>query len=293
MTESERLLELGLSCEHAGDKSSAEDAYRRAAEASPEWSVPFYNLGLLCKYQGRWPECLEFNRKATGLAPHDEASWWNLGIAATAMENWDEARRAWRACGMKSPPGNGPPDFSFGMTPIRLDPNHDAEVVWADRMDPARARILSIPLPWSTYNFGDTVLMDGAPDGYRAVNGRQYPVFNVLAVIARSPLKKYIVELATSSSAAIAALRDSAESLGGAAENWGQSTNILCAACSRGTPHEHPTGGSSPAHPHCGLAARDDTHVEKILRAWLDRDPSADLIRWFDASSHVARDGAE
>ena len=284
MTEAERLVAEGLSLEDDGDSRGAERAYRAALAESPTWSVPYYNLGLLCKYQSRWRESLDFNKQAVIRAPHDEAAWWNLGISATALGDWEEARRAWKACGMEPPPGDGPPVFDFGPTPVRLDPKGDAEVVWTQRLDPARARIVSVPLPWSQHNYGDLVLTDGAADGYRVVNGKQFPVFNVLAMLAASPLKKYIVELATTDPESVQALVQCAEELGGAAEDWGRSTNILCAMCSRGTPHHHATDPSVPAHPHCGLAAKDDAHAEATLRAWLERDPKADLIRWYDAA---------
>lgn len=283
MSEAERLVAEGFSLEDEGDAAKAEKAYRAAIAANPAWSVPYYNLGLLCKYQARWQESLEFNRTASTLAPDDEAAWWNLGIAATALGQWGEARRAWKACGMDPPAGDGPPDFGFGATPVRLDPNGDGEVVWTERLDPARARIVSIPLPWSAHNYGDIVLTDGAAEGYRVVNDRQYPVFNALALLSASPMRKYVIELATGDPASVDVLVDTAEELDGAAEDWGRSTNILCAQCSRGTPHEHPTGGNSPAHPHCGLAARDDAHGEEIIRTWLERDPRADFVRWYNA----------
>jgi tetratricopeptide (TPR) repeat protein len=283
MNEAERLVAEGLALEDEGDAVKAEEAYRAATAENPAWSVPHYNLGLLCKYQLRWQESLEFNRTAAALAPEDEAAWWNLGIAATALGNWSEARRAWKACGLEPPPGDGAPDFGFGPTPVRLDPNGDAEVIWTERIDPARARIVSIPLPWSAHNFGDIVLTDGAAEGDRMVGDQQYPVFNALALLSASPLKKYVIELATADPAVVEVLVNAADELNGAAEDWGRSTNILCAECSRGTPHEHPSGSNSPAHPHCGLAASDDRHAEAIIRAWLDREPKADLVRWYDA----------
>ncbi|HJU64438.1 MAG TPA: hypothetical protein VJ596_02115, partial [Gemmatimonadaceae bacterium] len=154
--------------------------------------------------------------------------------------------------------------------------------------DPARATIVSIPLPASAHNYGDLVLTDGAADGYRVVDGKQYPVLNVLALLSPSPLRKYVVELATADRASIDALSAHAAELGGAAEDWGETTNVLCAECSRGVPHEHPIGERTPAHPHCGLAARDEGHAETIIRTWLERDPPADLIRWFDATADTA-----
>jgi len=285
MTEAELLVEQGRALDDDGDLASAESSYRRAAALSPEWSVPHYNLGLLCKYQRRWAESLGFNQRAAALEPNDEAAWWNLGIAATAVEDWAEARRAWLACGMEAPAGSGPPNFAFGLVPIRLDPDGDGEVVWADRIDPARAKILSIPLPTNPHNHGAIVLTDGAAEGYRIVGERKYSVFNMLDVISPSPLKKYIVELATANAEAIDSLASCAEELGGVAEDWGSTTHILCAECSRGTPHEHPGADGKPAHPHCGLAARDGDHADTIVRTWLSRHPRADFVRWTDAKS--------
>ena len=288
MTEAEQLVAEGAELNDAGDALGAERLYRAAAAADPQWAVPFYNLGLLCKYQGRWPESLTFNQRAAALAPDDEASWWNLGIAATALGDWSEARRAWTACDITPPPGDGPPRFDWGHTPVRLDPLGHAEVVWAQRLDPARARIISIPLPWSRHNFGDIVLNDGAPEGHRISNGVEYPVFNVLALLEPSKHQKFVVELETADPASVEALEDIAYDLGGAVEDWGVSTNILCAQCSRGTPHEHSNAPAAPAHPHCGLAALDRGQAQAILGRWLDEHPQADLIRWYVADATTA-----
>jgi tetratricopeptide (TPR) repeat protein len=145
----------GMELRDKGDIAGAEEAYRAAAAAAPQWSAPVYNLGLLCKYEGRWQESLHCNQRAAALAPDDQGSWWNLGIAATALGDWVEARRAWAACGIEVPPGDGPPEFNWGHTPVRLDPDGEGEVVWAKRLDPARARIVSVPLPTCGFHWGD------------------------------------------------------------------------------------------------------------------------------------------
>lgn len=282
-TEAARLVAKGLALEESGDVAGAEAAYGAAAAHSPSWSVPYYNLGLVCKYQRRWTESLAFNQRAAQLHPQDEAAWWNLGIAASALGNWSEARRAWAACGIQVPAGAGAPDCNFGQTPLRLDPHGNAEVVWAHRIDPARATLISIPLPSSPYHWGDIVLHDGAPEGSRVVDGREYPVFDVLDLLERSAFLTYVVELATSDEHAIRDLEDCAAEMDAAAEHWAQSTRTLCRDCSLGTPHEHRDTDLSPAHPHCGIAARDAQHVERIVQAWLARQPRADLIRWYAA----------
>ena len=276
--------EQGMKLRDAGDIAGAEAAYRAAIDAAPAWSAPVYNLGLLCKYECRWEESLAYNRQAAGLDPEDEDSWWNLGIAATALSNWPEARRAWAACGMAVPPGDGPPEFEWGSSPVRLNPAGDGEVVWAQRLDPARARILNIPLPASGFHWGDIVLNDGAIEGERVVNGRTFGVFNALQLWSASSFRTFIIELATADPEALAALEQCADERGGAAEDWGTCTSILCRDCSYGRPHEHPEG-TSPAHPHCGLAARDHAHADEIISAWLAGTPTADLTVWYEAPS--------
>jgi tetratricopeptide (TPR) repeat protein len=286
--EAQRLVALGNELSEAGRKQDAEGAYRAATQADPDWSVAWYNLGLLCKYQSRWSESLAFNQRAALLDPEDEASWWNLGIAATALGDWSEARRAWKACGIELTGADGPPHGDFGLTPIRLDPEGSGEVVWARRFDPARARLASVPLPNSSFHYGDIVLHDGAAEGYRMVNDRQRPVFNVLALLERSEFHTFTVQLATTNPEVINQLENIAAELGGAAENWGTSTFNICRECSLGLPHAHDNEANVPAHPHCGVAARDAAHLKQILDRWLDTTAGADLVRWPDAPGNIA-----
>jgi hypothetical protein len=42
---------------------------------------------------------------------------------------------------------------------------------------------------------------------------------------------------------------------------------------------------SKPAHPHCGLAARDHAHADEIINAWLAAASTADLIVWYEAAT--------
>lgn len=281
----EHLNEEGLRLRDEREFVAAEASFRAAMAEAPTWSAPAYNLGLLHKYNLQWAQSRELNRVATSLAPDDEASWWNLGIAATALGEWSEARRAWKACGMMPPAGEGPPDFGWGVTPVRLDPDGDAEVVWARRIDPARAQIVSRPLPTAQYHWGDVVLIDGAVEGERVVEGVMYPVFRALQKLVPSSYRTFVIELATASNDVVSALEHCADVAGGAAEDWGTTTRILCRACSTGIAHEHADGARVPAHPHCGLAARDHDHADSIISAWLAQNPLADLIVWFEAPS--------
>jgi tetratricopeptide (TPR) repeat protein len=282
--QAENRNEEGRRLRDEGNIAAAESAYREAMELDPEWPIPVYNLGLLYKYAGRWEESLELNRQAAEMSPDDQAAWWNLGIAATALSRWEEARQAWAMCGLNPPPGDGAPDFNFGLTPVRLDPDGDAEVVWAHRIDPARSRIANVPLPTSRFRWGDVVLTDGAVEGEREYDGRAYPVFNVLERLVPSEFETFVIELATADDAAIVELEQIADEHGVAAENWGTHTRILCRDCSYGRPHEHAGETDPPAHPHCGLAARTSTEAEAIISEWMKSTSNADVITWYSGA---------
>lgn len=178
-----------------GDLERAALAYGRATRLAPEWSVPWYNLGLVRKYQRQWAESLRCNLRATELDPEDEAAWWNAGIAATALGDWEVARLAWEAVGIKLPPGEGEIRMRLGLTPIRLNPDGQGEVVWCERIDPARAIIRNVPLPESGHRYGDLQLHDGAPNGTRVYQGQEMPVFDALQLLQASLYTTYQVRV--------------------------------------------------------------------------------------------------
>jgi tetratricopeptide (TPR) repeat protein len=265
------MNERARALDEEGRFEDAIRGYERAAAADPSWSVPAYNLGLAYKYCGRWQRSLEWSDKATRLNPGDEGAWWNLGIAATALGLWDEARRAWRGSGLSVPDGEGPLDMPCGRTPVRLNPNQEAEVVWCQRLDPARSAIESIPLPESGYRWGDVVLNDGAPNGHRMLDGKEVPVFDCLELLESSLYATFLAEVTMEDSEKdMEILAEMAFQRDGSAEDWTTSIQLLCRACSEGTPHEeHPHEEPPPPGAHrIALAARNLQHVEKILADW-------------------------
>jgi len=254
----------------AGRLDDAIAAFSQAAALAPSWSTPWYNLGLVYKRQKQWRQSLEHNRRAAALDPSNEPAWWNMGIAATATGDWDLARAAWRGFGIDVPDGDGPIDLPCGVGPIRLEPDGDGEVVWCQRLDPARAQILSIPLPESGHCWQDVVLNDGEPVGYRQYRGQERPVFNALALLERSPFGTYVARVAMPKDrASITRLSEIAAECGGAAEDWSASVRMICKACSEGRPHErHDTELPADGAHLIGIAARSREHASEILQAF-------------------------
>ena len=191
----EKSNEAGRQEQNSGNISAAVAAYKAATKIDPGWFVPYYNLGLVYKYQFDWPQSFYWSERATLLNAKDDATWWNFGIAATALQRWQVARKAWKEFGIPVPAGEGPLDFPCGTSPIRLNPNGIAEVVWCHRIDPARAVIQNIPLLDSGYRWRDIVLNDGAGTGTRMLGDKEVPVLDCLGLIESSPFETFVTDV--------------------------------------------------------------------------------------------------
>ncbi len=273
-----RHNEKAIKLEERGLIAEAVKYYQKAIKLSPAWSVPWYNLGLLRKRQRNWRESLECNQKAVSLNPEDEAAWWNLGIAATALEDWAEARRAWKAYGIEIPDGEGPIEMKFGLTPIRISSDEDSEVVWCWRIDPARAIIDSVPLPDSGRRYGDLLLHDGAPNGYRRIAGEEVPVFDELQLLTPSEYGTFEIVIAGVGHDEVESLIDLAVERGLGAEDW-STIRMICQACSEGRPDdsEHTHEVEQEGERCIGFAALSETQMSDILREWLAARPWAEV----------------
>ena len=119
---------------------------------------------------------------------------------------------------------------------MRIEPAGNAEVVWCERIDPCRARVMSIPLPTSGHRFGDVILHDGEPRGTRMLGEREVSVFDELTVLSASTIGTWVLEVDVASPAALAQLLAPLE--GVEHEDWTENMQMLCAACSLGTPHD-------------------------------------------------------
>lgn len=257
-----------------GDLERAALAYGRATQLAPAWSVPWYNLGLVRKYQGQWAESLRCNLLAAELDPEDEAAWWNAGIAATALGDWEAARLAWEAVGIKLPPGEGEIRMRLGLTPIRLNPDGQGEIVWCERIDPARAIIRNVPLPDSGHRYGDLLLHDGAPNGTRVYQGQEVPVFDALQLLQASRYTTYQVRVRVGGAEDVLALAELVEEHGCGIEDW-ETIRRICAACSRGNPGPHEPASQEQGQniTTLAIAARNDAALRALLTAWVGDHP--------------------
>lgn len=267
----DKLFARAQALHDEGSEEKAIECYKRVIQLDPDNSSCHYNIGLIYKYRKDWGMSFEFNRKACELNPEDESTLWNLGIAATAMRDWTTARDMWRRCGFEIGEGEGPIAANFGYTPIRLNPDDQAEVVWALRIDPVRARITSVPLPESGHCTGDIVLHDGAAVGYRLYEELEYPVFNELELFEKSALSTYKIDVRVSEQEDIEALEEMLSDKDMLSEDWTTDYRLLCKACSEGRPHdEHDHDVEpewTPEH-EIAVAARSLKEIEAIANRW-------------------------
>lgn len=267
-----------MALDDAGDSAGALRKYFAALELEIARPGTLYNIGLIYKYRGAWKESFRFNKRAHELAPDDQAAAWNLAIAATALRDWVTARSVWNSLGMPIEHGDQAIDQDFGLTPIRLKPDEDGEVVWARRVDPVRARLSNIPLTDSGCRYGDIVLHDGAAVGYRKNGDRECPVFNMLEIFERSAFSTFEADVVVPTEADMAALESICNRAGVAIEDWSRSIQVICKACSEGRPHDHHvdegTTESWVPERRIALASKSATDVEAALVEWSSAERS-------------------
>ncbi len=231
-----------------------------------------YMRGLVAKYQFDWETSLRRNLRAIELSDDSsEGEHWNAAIAATALGKWTEARRLWTSVGIRLPDGEGPIEGNFGVAVVRLSPWQGGETVFVRRIDPARARLLNVPLPESGHRFGDIVLHDGAATGHRFDGEHEVPVFNELVRLKPSEFQTFVVFVSCDSRESLQALLDATGPGIGYSEDWTHSVRQICLRCSYGTAHTHDREESTDwqSDRNLGIAAQSRKSVDKLLGAWL------------------------
>ena len=281
-----------------GDVARAGACAVEMTEVAPASFHAWFEAGLHAKARREWDRCQAWNSKALELFGEREAqefgganpAAWNLGIAATALGDWDTARAAWTAYGIGGlEDGTGRIDGSFGMAPIRLNPDRpslslevpaaygDTEVVWCWRRSPAHAVVASVPLPESGHRFRDVLLHDGEPKGTRRNGDREVSVFDEIVRLSESGLPTWQAQVSGPSTAEIETVGDFFGHKGLGADNW-SGMNILCSDCSHGSPdadhhHEKPADGTVIL----GLAGHEGD-VAQCLEEWTAAQPGVVVL---------------
>ena len=152
-----------------GLRAQASPLIRFALSKNPGDVSARYNLGIIHKFAGEYDESAAAFREVLVHQPEEKGALWSLGIALTAVRDFAGARTAWQRLGIVVPESDGDYARPGERLPIRISAHADApvqaEVVWGDRLCPARARVTGIPRYGGLAAFGDVVLVDGASIG--------------------------------------------------------------------------------------------------------------------------------
>lgn len=239
MPDLDKLLDSALAFSEKGEKEKSLEIYHNILQYREDWSIIHYNIGLYHKYEGNWKESFKYNQRAVEIDPESESGQWNLGIAATMLQEWKIARRCWNFFGMKYEDTDEDPAGDIGTTPIRINPDGKGEVVWAKRIDPARAIIENIPFPGSGHRYADMVLNDGAPAGTRSYKGVEYSVLNELQLLQTSDYATYDFLCIFGSQDHYDLLVSMCREKDIEIENWTTAVRYICKKCSEGLPHHN------------------------------------------------------
>ena len=177
----------------------AEASYRRLVELNPKKCSDHYNLGLFFKTRGRFDEGMQSNQTAVSLSDEVVDGYeWNLGICATGAGHGEVALDVWKRMGQKIEMGRfGLPEGGYPQCKVKLaerplaersaeddDPGLE-ETIWIERLSPCHGIIRSVLYQDLGVDYGDVILIDGAPITYHTYGDEQIPVFPHLATLSR------------------------------------------------------------------------------------------------------------
>ena len=177
----------------------AESSHRKLTEINPKKSAYHYNLGLFYKTRGRFAEGVTSNQIAASLVGEVVESYeWNLGICATGAGNAAVALDVWKRMGQAIEIGRfGLPEGRYAQCKVKvaerplaertseLDDPGAEETIWIERLSPCHGIIRSVLYQSLGIDYGDVILIDGAPITHHAYGEVQVPVFPHLATLLR------------------------------------------------------------------------------------------------------------
>ncbi|MFK8017894.1 MAG: prenyltransferase [Gammaproteobacteria bacterium] len=158
-----------------------------------------YTLGLFCKTRGLFEAGMIANQAAVNLKPETVDSYeWNLGICATGAKHGAVALEVWQRMGQKIGMGRfGLPEGGYPNCKVRLaqrplaartaDNDYPGleETIWIERLSPCHGIVRSVLVQQLGVDFGDVVLIDGAPITYHTYGDNEVPVFPHLATLVK------------------------------------------------------------------------------------------------------------
>lgn len=269
----DRLVRQAYRAWESGDWRRAGQLLEAAVRPDPDGRHSkqlWFDAALAYKLLRDWRKAYELGVQAAARAPRgaQEPAFWNLGIAATALRDWSTARDSWSGYGIDLPTGDGEILANLGTTCVRITTSTGQEVVWARRLCPTRARLLTVPFDPGR-RFGEVVLHDGVPNGERIADDARVPVFDEIEPFASSDLATLSVTITASTTADVEALLEVfvAQDLGAEVLS---STQVLCQCCSEGSRTAERSVQAGRQHV---LVAAPEHRATELLDRWRTARP--------------------
>jgi tetratricopeptide (TPR) repeat protein len=257
----------------------AEDSLRTLIEIDPGKSAYHYNLGLFYKTRGRFAEGVTANQTAASLSQEVVDSFeWNLGICATGAGDAATALDVWKRMGQKIAPGRfGLPEGGYPACKVKLaerplaeraadrdDPGEE-ETVWIERLSPCHGVIRSVLYGNLGVDYGDVILMDGAPITYHTYGDQQVPVFPHLTTLRRRNYQFFDFAGTQQTARQLADMSDELEG-DTVIYSHSESFKVMCANCWRNPDLDHADHETMEKHVVTGrIAAAPDIAPARLL----------------------------
>ncbi|MBB4478612.1 prenyltransferase [Rhizobium etli] len=257
----------------------AENSLRKLTEIDPRNGAYQYNLGLFYKTRGRFAEGVAAGQAAASLQREViDSTEWNLGICATGARDAETALDVWKRMGEKVELGRfGLPEGGYAACKVRLaqrplvertadsdDPGEE-ETVWIERLSPCHGIVRSVLYGNLGVDYGDVILMDGAPITHHTYGEHKVPVFPHLATLLR---RNYQFFAFAGTQEATGQLADLSEELDGDAVIYShtESLKTMCANCWRNPDIDHADHEKMEKHVVTGrIAAPPDIAPGRLL----------------------------
>lgn len=285
-TEEEILSGLATAARMRGRQHDelAAQAYRRLVELDSKRSFRHYNHGLFLKTRGRFREGLAANRRAIELAgERAESHEWNLGICATGAREGAAALEVWKRLGQKIEMGRFDlPEGRYPSCKVKLaqrplaeraanndDPGIE-ETIWIERLSPCHGIVRSVLYQDLGVDYGDVVLIDGAPITYHRYGEQEIPVFPHLATLVRRGYRFFDFAGTQDEPGRLA---DATDGLEDDAVIYSHTENfrVICASCWRGGSLDHEHRATEERHVVTGRIAMPPHLEPRALLEQLDR----------------------
>lgn len=198
-------LAMALRLTGSQDDDAALEAMNHALRLDPGNVSSWYRLGLIHKWRGRWSEGVEANLRARGPG-QEEGVLWNLAICAMGAGDRALAAGVMKELGMIGTIGeDGVFTGSFDSSQVRVstlgegvDPAAHVvgsdpafENLWIERLSYVHGKIKNASIYDLPVDYGDIVLFDGNPVGWRDDGQTRTPRFPLLQKLRPGAFRRY------------------------------------------------------------------------------------------------------